>query len=172
MLTFDKKHEVIERVENYGGFLLVQQLQPNDNLENFTQEQIIADIIGSKFHIWIGARANYEERGTPYNHMFYGFYDNSKIKPEHYAIIPLEQFYEKLFKAVYEHTDNEKSFTEKASEIIKGSFPKTATIYHLDLDIKKNADLVAEWHVYDFFYAFIAIDRNENKVWLIEFGLD
>jgi hypothetical protein len=186
LLTFDKKYEIIERVENFGGFLLVRQLQPDDNLLNYPDDKVIADIIASKFHHWQGEK---EAEGitvqmsssdknkntktwTLSNHKFYGFFDNNKIKPEHYKLISLDTFNDKLFQAINEQADYDKLFIDKANEIIKGRFNDVSIIYFLDLDKEKNSDLVAEWQVYDFFYAFIALDRQKNLVTLIEFGLD
>ena len=186
MLTFDKKYEVIERVENYGGFLLVRQLQPDDNLVNYPGDKVIADIIASKFHHWQGEK---EAEGitvqmsstdknkntktwTLSNHKFYGFFDNNKINPEHYKLISLATFNDKLFQAINEQADYDKLFIDKANEIIKGRFNDLSKIYFLDLDKEINSDLLADWQVYDFFYAFIALDRQKNLVTLIEFGLD
>lgn len=186
MLTFDKKYEVIERVENFGGFLLVRELQPDDNLVNYPDNKVIADIIESKFLNWQGEK---EAEGitiqmsssdnnkntktwTLSNHKFYGFFNNNKIKPEHYKLISLDTFNNKLFQAINEQADYDKLFIDKANEIFKGCFNDLSIIYFLDLEKEKNSDLVAEWQVFDFFYAFIALDRQKNKVTLIEFGLD
>jgi hypothetical protein len=186
LLTFDKTYEIIERVENYGGFLLVRQLHTDDNLVNYPDDKIIADIIASKFHHWQGEKHaegievqmsssdknKNVKTWTLSNHKFYGFFDNCKIKPEHYKRISPDNFYDKLFQAFIEQDDNDKIFIDKATEIISGRFDDFSIIYFLDLDKELNSDLVAEWQVYDFFYAFIALDRQKNIVTLIEFGLD
>lgn len=186
MLTFDKKYEVIERVENYGGYLLVRQLQPDDNLVNYLDDKVIADIIASKFHHWQGEKetggitvqmsSSDKNKNTKTwnisNNKFYGFFDNNKIKPRHYKFISLDTFNDKLFQAIYKHADYDKLFIDKSNEIVKGRFSDVSKIYYLDLDKEENADLVAEWQVYDFFYAFIVLDKQKNLVTLIEFGLD
>lgn len=186
MLTFDKKYEVIERVENHGGYLLVRELQPNDNLINYPDEKVIADIIASEFHHWQGEKeaggiavqltSSHKNKNTKTwnisNNKFYGFFDNNKIKPEHYKLISVDTFSDKLFQAIIEHADYDKLFIDKSIEIIKGRFSDVSEIYFLDLDKGENSDLVAEWQVYDFFYAFIVLDKQKNLVTLIEFGLD
>ena len=186
MLAFEKKYETIERVENFGGFLLLRQLQPNDSILNMQDAEIITDIISSKFHYWEGEKEpsgltvgmsssdKYKNvrNWTLEHHKFYGFFDNSKIKHEHYKLISLDNFQNDLLTAIRTETDNDPKFIDKATVLLKDRFAKTTSIYYLDLDKKINADMVAEWQVYDFFYAFIAIDRQKNIVTLIEFGLD
>lgn len=186
MLTFEKKYEIIERVENYGGYLLLRLLQPDDNLVNYSDDKVIADIIASKFHHWKGEKepegitvqmSSYDKNNntktwTLTNHKFYGFFDNNKIKPEHYKPISLITFKDKLIQEINEKVDYDSLFIDKANEVIKRRFNDLSKIYYLDLDKERNYGLVSEWQVYNFFYAYISLDRQKNLVTLIEFGLD
>lgn len=165
---------------------MVRQLQPDGDLINYPDEKVIADIIASKFHHWQGEKepdgitvqmsSHDKSRNTRTwtlsNHKFYGFYDNNKIKPEHYKLISFDTFSERLFRAISEQADYDKLFTDKVINIIKGRFDDVSLIYTLELDKHINSDLVSEWHVYHFFYAYIVLDRQQNIVTLIEFGLD
>lgn len=186
MLTFEKEQEIIERIENFGGFLLLRQLQPNVSLVYFTDTEIIGHIISSKFHVWQGeespegfsvtTHSDYpdenlkEEINTIQN--LYGFFDNTKIKAEHYKPVSFEGFCDILFKAFKDYADYDKVFINHATEIIEGLRDNFSVIYFLDLDKNRNADMLSEWYIYEFFFAFIAIDKQKNKVTLIEFGLD
>lgn len=186
MLTFSNKYQVIERVENFGGYLLLRQLQPDDNLGKYSDDKIIAVIIASKFHQWQGeqkAEGNTvqmsasdiimnSKKWTLSNHMFYGFFDNNKIKPDHYKLISYETFSDILFQAISQHAEYDRLFVVKSKELIHGAFNSNSVFYFLDLDKDKNIDMVSEWHVYGFFYTFISLDRQHNLVTLIEFGQD
>lgn len=177
MLRFYKTSEIIERVEDSGGFLLLRELQSDEDLANIQDDKIISDIITSKFHYWQGET---KPEGITIqtsldllaNQKFYGFFDNSKIRPEHYQLISFEAFKNKLSQAIKEYADYDKRFIGKAHEIIRRYANQSFKVYYLNLDNEINFDLVAEWHVYGFFYAFISIDRLINIVTLIEFGLD
>jgi hypothetical protein len=186
ILTFDKTYETIERVDNFGGFLLVKRLYPNNDLDSFSDKQIISDIIESDFHKWRGEekpdgqsiqmsaldKDKNSKSWSLVNQQFYGFYDNSKIKPEHYNVISQDEFNDRLFQVIVEQTENDTIFIDKAKTLIKNNITDSTTVYYLNLDKEIHSDLVAEWQVYDFFYAFIFIDRHKNNVSLIEFGLD
>jgi hypothetical protein len=184
VLTFEKTYEAIHKVKDSGGFLLVRELQPADKLTTFTDNKIIDDVIASKFHHWKGETEpdgitvqmtlsdNNTESLTLENYKFYGFFDNNKIKTEHYEIISFNSFNNILFKAFEEQADYDELFIIKADKLIKDCCSTSSTIYYLNIDEQRNFDLVAKWQVYTFFSAFIAIDRLKNSVTLIEFGLD
>lgn len=185
-MKIEKINEEIERVDNYGGFLLIRTLTPSDKILSVSDEHLIENIILSKYHHWRGEEepngltvgmSSSDNNGkskswTLTNHKFYGFFDNNKIKPEHYKLISLETFSDKLFKAIKEHAEYDNLFIDKATDIIKGQFNDLSIFYFLDLDKENNSDMVAEMQVYEFFYVFIALDRQKNIVTLIEFGLD
>ena len=48
-MTFEKTQEVIEKVDNFGGFLLIRKLKPSVTIQSFSDNQIISDIITNKF---------------------------------------------------------------------------------------------------------------------------
>jgi hypothetical protein len=185
-MTFEKIQEEIERVDNFGGFLLIRKLKPSDKISSVSDEQLIADIILSKYHHWRGEEepsgltvgmSSTDKYGkskswTLADHKFYGFFDNSKIKADHYKQIKFDDFYTQLMNAIEMETENDNTFIQLSKNAINKNLKPTSKYYFLDLDIEKNKDLVAEWQVYSFFYAFISVDRESNCIYLIEFGLD
>lgn len=185
-MTFKKTREIIERVDNSGGILLIKTLEPSIVMQSVSDEQLIAAVISSKYHYWQGEHKpdginvvmsstdKYEKSpsSTLENHKFYGFFDNSKIKTDHYKEVTFDNFYNRLMSAIKEETENDNKFIRLSETVITNNLKCTATYYFLDLDQEKNKDLVAEWQVYTFFYAFISIDKENNCIHLIEFGLD
>jgi hypothetical protein len=185
-MTFEKIFEKIERVDNYGGFLLIRRLKPNITIQTLSDKDIISDIIASKFHHWRGEE---EPNGltvgmsstdkfcksktwTLTEHKFYGFFDNSKIKTDYYKQITFDEFLIQITTAIKSETDNDNDFLQLSVKALSDNLNQTFTFYQLDLDKERDKDLVAEWQVYDFFYAYIAVDRQDSSVYLIEFGLD
>jgi len=185
-MKFEKINEEIERVDNYGGFLLIRTLKPSDKILSVSDEQLIENIILSKYHHWRGEEEpngltvgmsssdNYgkSKSWTLTNHKFYGFFDNSKIRAGHYKKITFDEFYTQLTSAMERETENDNTFIQLSKNVINKKLRRSSTFYVLDLDQEKNKDLVAEWQVYDFFYAFISVDKENNCIDLIEFGLD
>jgi hypothetical protein len=181
VLNFEKLCEVIERPENGDGFLIFRQLQPSESILIISDSEIITDIIASKFHHWrgeeepngltVGMHSN-NNSYTLEHYKFYGFFDNSKIKNVHYKAVLPDEVKSKLLNAFRTEEENDSKFIEKALALLKEKFIGKTVFYYLEVDKDINEDLVAEWHVYDFFYAFIGIDKQNNIVHLIEYGLD
>lgn len=185
-MTFEKIQEVIEKVDNFGGFLLNRKLKPSVTIRSFSDNKIISDIITSKYHHWNGEeepkgltvrmtstdKFGISKSWTLTNHKFYGFFDNTKIKADHYKHITFDDFYTHIINAIKSETENDQKFIQLSENLISKNLRHTATYFFLDLAPEKNKALVAEWQVYNFFYAFISVDRENNCVDLIEFGLD
>ena len=185
-MTFEKTQEVIEKVDNFGGFLLIRKLKPSVSIQSLSDNQIISDIITSKFHHWRGEeepnglvvgmnstdKFGKSKSWTLSDHKFYGFFDNSKINANHYKQITFDDFYTKLTNAMEIETENDNTFIQLSQNAINKNLKPTSNYYFLDLDNEKNKNLVAEWQVYDFFYAFISVDRENDCIDLIEFGHD
>ncbi len=53
-MTFEKIIEEIVRVDNFEGYLLIRKLDPSGMMLSFSDEQLIAEIILSKYHHWRG----------------------------------------------------------------------------------------------------------------------
>ena len=185
-MKFEKIREEIESVNNFGGFLLIRTLKPSEKMVEFSDEQLIADIIRSKYHHWRGEeepngitvgmsstdKYSKSKSWTLTDQKLYGFFDNSKIKANHYKQITYDEFYTKLTNAIEIETEHDNKYIQLSKNTINRNLKPKSTYYFLDLDKEKNEDFVAEWQVYSFFYAFISVDRECNCVYLIEFGLD
>jgi hypothetical protein len=185
-MTFEKIFEKIERVKNFGGFLLIRKLKPKISIQTLSDKEIISHIIASKFHHWRGEeepngltvgmtstdKFGKSKSWTLLNHKFYGFFDNSKINSDNYKQINFDDFYNQITTAIRIEIDYDDDFLQISERFLTVNLNRTFTYYHLDLDKDKNADLVAEWQVYDFFYAYVAIDRKDFSIYLIEFGYD
>ena len=185
MLNFDKIEQEVARIENFSGVLLLRHLRPSRNLNELPDREIISDVIKSKFHSWRGEEdpdgltvnlttsdkdKNVQNRILEH-HKFYGFFDNSKISSDNYTLIPFETVKKKLSEKIDEwNTDI--SFKTKAEVILTDKLNPSATFYHLDLDENIDSKIVAEWQVYTFFMSFIAIDRQNDIITLIEFSQD
>ena len=186
-MTFEKTEEIIERVDSNGGFLIIRKIKPiEEEFLSTSDDQLITDIIQSKYHHWQGEKEpngltvamsskNKFGKSSPSTltgYKFYGFYDNSKIKANHYKKTTFDDFYDRLIVVIEKETESDNKFLQLSKTIINKNLKPLSTYYFLDLDQEKNKDLVAEWQVYDFFYAFISLDRENNCIYLIEFGLD
>src|SRR5690606_40696634 len=172
-MIFEKIQEVIERVDNFGGFLLIRKLKPSVAIQSFSDNQIISDIITSKYHHWCGEedsngltigmtstdKLGKSKSWTLTGHKFYGFFDNLKIRSDHYKKITFDDFYTQIINAIKLETENDYEYLRLSGNVIRNNFKETASYFFLDLDPQKNKDLVAEWQVYNFFYAFISLDR-------------
>lgn len=183
-MTFEKIHEHIERVNHFGGYLLIRKLRPIDPIPAVSDEVLLTEIISSKYHHWQGEEKpdgheifsesldlnGNNKSWTELNRKFYGFFDNTKIKADHYKEITYDEFSRRLLRAIEFEID--KTFEDRAKALIGKNLKPTSTFYVLDLDEEKNQDLVSPYHVYNFFYAFIAVDRENMGVDLIEFALD
>lgn len=185
-MTFEKIFEKIDRVDNYGGFLLIRRLKPNIAIPKLSDNEIISEIKASKFHHWRGEEepngltigmSSTDEFGkfknwTLKEYKFYGFFDNSKIKTNNYKQITFDKFLKQITTAIKSETNNNNDFLQLSIKTLSDNLNQTFSYYYLDLDKERNNDQVAEWQVYTFFYAYIAIDKQDSRVYLIEFGLD
>jgi len=180
VIKFDKIQEIINHVNHFNGYLLIKTLKPINDISTFSDVELIANVILSKYHIWEGEKhpdgvvwngtVNGDKCATMVKS--YGFFDNTKIKPEHYKQLTYDDFLNQLTAVIEEEIENDEMFVQRVKNVIDFSLSRSATYYYLDLDEKKNADLVSKWNVYDFFYAYISVDRANDLITLIEFGLD
>lgn len=185
MLSFKKEQESIEKFDGWQH-LKIRNLKPDKDLTNIQDFMIIDDLIKSKFHHWRGeeepngltvgmsssGKDKIKKVWTLQNHKFYGFFDNSKISHKDYKPISFETFKTLLGNKIEEWNDGNKEELIKAIKIIDEMISPSSFIYSLDLDENKNKDKVAEFHVYSVFIGFIAIDKTNQKIYLIEFGQD
>ena len=185
-MTFNKTEQFTERAKNFGGFLQIRKLTSDIPFESIPDHQLISDVINSKYHFWkgegepdgidivIASKNNSESTRVSEltNHKFYGLFDASKIKAGHYKQIPCDEFYSILMSAIKTETEDDTAFINTSENLINNHLDKHASFYFLDLDKIKNKDIISAWSVYDFFYAFLVIDRHKNQVTLVEFGLD
>jgi hypothetical protein len=185
-MNFEKVFNKSERVKNNGGFLLIRKLKPNISIQRLSDKEIISQLINSKFHHWRGEEEpnglTIEMTSTDKfgkskswilsNHKFYGFFDNTKIYAENYKQISFDNFYNHIIKAIKNEIEYDEDFLENSERTLSDNLKPNFSYFHLDLDKDKNTDLIAEWQVYDFFYAYISIDRDNPSIYLIEFGFD
>jgi hypothetical protein len=185
-MNFEKVFYKYERVKNFGGFLLIRKLKPNVSIQSLSEKEIIAQIINSKFHHWRGEEEpngltiemiSTDESGKTKsmilsNHKFYGFFDNTKICTDYYKQINFDDFYNHITNAMKNEIDYDEDFLLNSEKALFDILKRNFSYFHLDLDKDKNVDLISEWQVYDFFYAYISLDRKDSSIYLIEFGFD
>jgi hypothetical protein len=179
MITFKKVKELIERFDT-SGYFLVRELTSDKNLSEYTDCEIIDEIINSKFHHWrgeeepgglsISVSTNNKSKNL-INYKIYGFFDNNKLSSVHYKSLAFEEFKNNIFESILELADLEDSLEIKVKKIIK-NLNTESTYYHLALNEEINTDLIAEWTPYSVFSAYISIDQKNNLATLIESGQD
>lgn len=183
-MNFFKTLELIEHAR-FGEFILIRFLLPDTDILDIADNEIISSVIQSPFHHWRGEEepmglsvqltiANGSKQVVKQleGHKFYGHFDNAKITPAHYKRISCDAMNEILSDAIREYICVDDPLLSHMQKMAHFNFDDSVALYYLDLDRERDADMVAEWEVYDFFYAFIAIDRKQNRIKLIEFGLD
>jgi hypothetical protein len=184
LIKFIKSFEKVLLFKSVGHFCL-KELESDKSLSDLSSE-IIDAIIDTPYHFWNGEK---DPSGQTFNvstkhldgtitdetirnNKFYGFYDAEKITASDYKQIDKQRFLQILDNVINHFTNNDLDYLEEVHQFLREYMKDNLSIFHLALDREINDDMLSEWSVYDSFEGFLFIDREANKVTLVEAGED
>lgn len=181
-MNFNKISEKIILLPNSGGYFKNITISPNQNQKTLTDFDLLNSVINSPFHFWEGEKnpegltchfqkKNGEKISLP-NTKIFGNYDATKLNASHYLKQTEKDFIKLLNEALKEESENNLIFIEQVNNEINKNLKQIDSIYYLRPNEKFRNELISDFSIYSFFYAFILISKSMNTVSMIEFGLD
>jgi hypothetical protein len=184
-MEFEKKSAAEIRYKWFGHFR-IKELEPRDDISRLSDLEIISSLIESPFHFndeeanpngstiyssFTDVDKKTTTEGIVENVKYYGFFENYQLSVNDYKKIKYSTFREILSQSVFEMTEETDSeFKTNIIDTIDGYRDNFLSIYHLALTQESAAERLSKFSPYDEFEAFIAINKEDNKVWVIEFG--
>lgn len=102
---------------------------------------------------------------------FFKKYSISKLKTSDFVKLESEEFYKNIFENIINETsDNE--FLERCRIKLYQKLNFKTEFYYLKASDESISKFYKDCPIWDYFYLYLNIDRNENKFKIIEFAND